>query len=715
MSYTPTIQFELPFKALKGVFMAKYDSKSLRNLAIVGHGGTGKTSLCESMLFVSGKSERLGRVDDATSVMDFEPEEQKRRGSISSSANFVEWEKHKINMIDTPGDSNFAYDIKCSMSVVENAVVVIDAIGGVEFQTQKVWELADEFKLPRIIFINRLDRERANFDTALESIKNKLKRKATPVCLPIGAEDKFNGIVDLISMKAYLFSDNKGAGKAVDIPAEMKDDVKLMRDSMVEDIAESDDELMNKYLETGELSDEELKAGLKKGVSFGSLIPVICGSALKGIGVSLLLDLAVDAFASPVDRGPVKGKKPKTDDVEERKPAEDAPFSAIVFKTIADPYAGRLTLFRVYSGTLNSDTPVYNSTRKITEKFGHVFFLEGKNQKQADTLIPGDIAGVAKLKETTTGDTLCNEKTPIIFEKVAVPAPIMSFAMEPKSRGDEDKIATSIHRLTEEDPTIQFTRNVETKEMILSGMGQVHIEVTIEKMKRKFGVEVNLNTPKVPYKETIKGKTNVQGKYKKQSGGRGQFGDCWIDIEPLPRGGGFEFHDKIVGGVIPGQYRPAVEKGIVEAAAKGVIAGYPFVDFKINLTFGSYHTVDSSEMAFKIAGSMAFQKGVMDCQPILLEPIVNIEIEIPDEYMGDVIGDLNSRRGRVQGMDAKGTNQIIKGQVPLAEILKYAPDLRSMTSGRGNFTYTHSHYEEVPAFIAEKIIAAYKKDKEEEE
>jgi elongation factor G len=694
--------------------MAKYESKSLRNLAIVGHGGTGKTSLCESLLFVSGKSERLGRVDDATSVMDFEPEEQKRRVSISLSANFVEWEKHKINFIDTPGDSNFAYDIKCSMSVVENTVIVVDAVGGVEFQTQKVWELAEEFKLPRIIFINRLDRERANFSTALESIKSKFKKKATPVCLPIGAEDKFNGIVDLIGMKAYVFSDNKGTGKAVDIPSEIKDDVKLMRDSMVEDIAEADDELMNKYLEAGELSDEELKAGLRKGVTSGSLIPVVCGSSIKGIGISFLLDLIVDSFASPLDRGSIKGKKPKSDDIEERQPSEDAPFSAIVFKTIADPYAGRLTLFRVYSGTLNSDTPVYNSSRKITEKFGHVFFLEGKNQKQAEVLIPGDIAGVAKLKETTTGDTLCNEKSPIIFEKVAVPPPIMSYAMEPKSRGDEDKIASSIHRLTEEDPTIVFTRNVETKEMILSGMGQVHIEVNIEKMKRKFGVEVNLNTPKIPYKETIKGKTNVQGKYKKQSGGRGQFGDCWIDIEPQPRGSGFLFEDKIVGGVIPGQYRPAVEKGIVEAAAKGVIAGYPVVDFKIALTFGSYHTVDSSEMAFKIAGSMAFQKGVMDCQPILLEPIVNIEIEVPDEYMGDVIGDLNSRRGRVQGMDSNGSNQIIKGQVPLAEILKYAPDLRSMTSGRGNFTYTHSHYEEVPAYIAEKIIAEYKKDKEEE-
>ena len=693
--------------------MAKYESKSLRNLAIVGHGGTGKTSLCESFLFISGKNERLGRVDDGTSIMDYEPEEQKRRISISSSINFVEWNKYKINIIDTPGDSNFTYDIKCSMSVVENALVVIDAVSGVEFQTQKVWEYADGFNLPRIVFINRLDRERADFSAALASIKNKFSKKVTPVCLPIGKEDKFNGIVDLISSKAHLFSDNKGAGKATDIPADMADEAKNMRNAMVEDIAETDDDLMNKYLEAGELTAEEIKQGLRKGVTSGNLIPVVCGSAIKGIGISLLLDLIVDSMASPVDRGAIKGKKPGGDAAAERKTSEDEPFSAIVFKTIADPYAGRLTLFRVYSGKLNPDSSIYNSTKKISEKFGNIFFLEGKNQKPAEVLIPGDIAGVAKLKETVTGDTLCNEKAPIIFEKVEVPSPIMSFAIEPKSRGDEEKIASSLHRLTEEDPTIVFSRDLQTKEMILSGMGQVHIEVNIEKMKRKFGVEVNLHTPKVPYKETIKGKTNVQGKYKKQSGGRGQFGDCWIDIEPLPRGTGFEFADKIVGGVIPQQYRPAVEKGIVEAAAEGVLAGYPVVDFKISLVDGSYHTVDSSEMAFKIAGSMAFKKGVMQCQPILLEPIVNIDIEIPEEYMGDVIGDLNSRRGRVLGMDTKGTNQVIKGQVPLAEILKYAPDLRSMTSGRGNFTYTHSHYEEVPSFIAEKIIAAAKKDKEE--
>ena len=690
--------------------MAKYESKSLRNMAVIGHGGTGKTSLCESLLFVSGKNERLGRVDDNTSSMDYEPEEQKRHVSISSAANFVEWDKHKINMIDTPGDSNFTYDIQCSLSVVDNALVVIDSVGGVEFQTQKVWELADLYKLPRAIFVNRMDRERASFTTVLESIKTKLQKKATPVCLPIGAEDKFQGIVDLISMKAFTFTDNKGIGKASDIPAELLEEAQAMRASMVEDIAEADEDLMNKYLEEGELSDEELKAGLRKGVISGGIIPLICGSSLKGIGVTMLMDLVVTSFASPEDRGSVTGHKPGTDEVEERKPSEDEAFSAIVLKTIADPYAGRLTLFRVYSGKLNSDSAVYNSTRKITEKFGHIFYLEGKSQKQAETLVPGDIAGVAKLKDTVTGDTLASEKAPIIFEKVPVPPPIMSFAVEPKSRGDEYKIASSINRLMEEDPTIVFSRNTQTREMILSGMGQVHIEVNIEKMKRKLGVEVNLNTPKVPYLETIKGKTNVQGRYKKQSGGRGQFGDCWIDIEPLPRGGGFEFVDKIVGGVIPGQYRPAVEKGIVEAAAKGVIAGYPVVDFRISLVDGTYHTVDSSEMAFKIAGSMAFQKGVLACQPVLLEPIVNISIEVPDEYMGDVIGDLNSRRGRVMGMDTSGANQVIKGQVPLAEILKYAPDLRSMTSGRGNFTYTESHYEEVPAFIAEKIIAEAKKD-----
>ena len=690
--------------------MAKYESNYLRNVAIVGHGATGKTSLCESFLFISGKTDRPGKVDDGTSCMDFEPEEQKRHISISAATNFFEWEKHKITILDTPGDSNFAYDTKNCLRIADGVIVVIDAVGGVEFQTEKVWEYADEYKLPRVAFINRMDRERADFVKSVESINSRLGKKATPIVLPIGKEETFKGVVDLINKKALIFDDLKGTYKSAEIQPDILDTVEKYRENMVEDIAESDESLMEKYLDAGELSADELKIGLKKGVISGSLVPVVCGSATKNIGVAAMIDLIITALPSPVDRGPVTGKKPGNDEAEIRNPEESAPFSALFFKTIADPYAGRLTLFRVFSGTVTSDSTFYNSTRKITERFGNIFFLEGKNQKPVESLVPGDIAAVAKLKETATGDTVCSEKVPIIFEKVVPPPTIMSFAVAPNSRGDEDKIVSSINRIIEEDAILTFHREEQTKEMILSGMGQIHIEVSIEKMKRKFGVEVTLKTPKVPYRETIKGKTNIQGKYKKQSGGRGQFGDCWLDIEPLPRGGGFEFIDKIVGGVIPQQYRPAVEKGIIEAMSDGVLAGYPVVDVKVLLVDGSYHTVDSSEMAFKIAGSLGFKKGVLECQPVLLEPIVNLDIEIPDEYMGDVIGDLNSRRGKVLGMESKGANRIVKGQVPLAEILRYAPDLRSMTSGRGTFTYEHSHYEEVPPFFAEKIIAESKKE-----
>ncbi|MCX5842922.1 MAG: elongation factor G [Deltaproteobacteria bacterium] len=692
--------------------MVKFDSNALRNVAVVGHGATGKTSLCESLLYIAGKTDRPGKVDEGNSSMDFEPEEQKRRISISAATNFFEWEKHKITILDTPGDSNFAYDTRNCLRVADGAIIVIDAVGGVEFQTEKVWEYANEYKLPRIVFINRMDRERADFGKSIESIMNRLGKKATPIFLPIGAENSFKGVVDLIQKKALFFDGLKGTYKSGDIPSYMTDHVEKSRENMVEDIAESDDALMDKYLDTGELSDDELKTGLRKSVISGSLVPVVCGAALKNMGITSLMDLIIHVMPSPLDRGPVSGKKPATGDAEARTPEPSTPFSAIVFKTIADPYAGRLTLFRVVSGTVSADSTFYNSTRKITERFGNIFFPEGKNQKSVESLVPGDIAAVAKLKETATGDTVCNEKFPIIFEKVIPPPPIMSFAVAPKSRGDEEKIVSSINRIIEEDPTLTFHRDDQTKEMILSGMGQVHIEVSVEKMKRKFGVEVTLKTPKVPYKETIKGKINIQGKYKKQSGGRGQFGDCWLDIEPLPKGGGFEFVDKIVGGVIPQQYRPAVEKGIVEAMAEGVVAGYPVVDVKVSLVDGSYHTVDSSEMAFKIAGSLGFKKAVLACQPVLLEPIVNIDIEIPDEYMGDVIGDLNGRRGKVLGMESKGVNRIIKGQVPLAEILRYAPDLRSMTSGRGTFTSEPSHYEEVPPFIAEKVIAESKKEQQ---
>ena len=578
---------------------------------------------------------------------------------------------------------------------------------------KKSGRLSDEYSLPRLIFINKMDRERANFVNAIDGVKKIFGKKATPLFIPIGAEDKLKGIIDLMQMKALFFDDPKGKVKSGDIPAEHAEEAKKYRETMTEDIAECDEALMDKYLESGELTPEELKTGLRKGVVSGSLFPVVCGVANRNIGIAPLMDLIVAAMPSPLDRGESEGKNPSTGAAEKRSLDEKAPFSAYVFKTISDPFAGRLTLFRVYSGTATSDGNFYNPTRKTTERFGNIFYLDGKSQKPAESVIPGDIAAVAKLKETFTGDTMTEEKNPIQYEKVQPIPAIISFAVQPKSKGDEEKIMSGLNRLVEEDPTLNYRRDEQTREIILSGMGQVHIEIAIEKMKRKFGVEVTLTTPKVPYKETLKGKTTVQGRYKKQSGGRGQFGDTWLEIEPLPRGGGFEFADKIVGGAIPRNYIPAVEKGIVEAMLEGVLAGFPVVDVRVALFDGSFHTVDSSEMAFKIAGSMGFKKGVEQCNPTLLEPIVNIDIEIPDEYMGDVIGDLNSRRGRVIGMEPKGHNQIIKGQVPLAEILRYAPDLRSITSGRGTFTYSHSHYEEVPPMIAEKVIAAARREKEE--
>ena len=690
--------------------MAKYDSNSLRNIAIAGHGGTGKTSLCESFLFLSGKSDKLGRVDDGTSSMDFEPEEQKRHISIASAINFFEWKKYKVNIIDTPGDSNFLMDTKYSMRIADSVIVVVDAVGGVEFQTERVWRYADELSLPRMVYISRMDRERANFFKTVDEINNKLGKKTTVCYLPVGSEESFKGVIDLANMKALIFDNSSGKPGKEDIPEDLLEDAKAYRETMVEDIAECDEELMDKYLEEGDLSIDDIQNGLRKGVASGDLIPVICGSALNSIGIIPLMDIIVTSLPSPLDRGVVVGKKPNTEEEIERTPDEKEPFSAMVFKTIADPYAGKLTLFRVFSGTLTSDFVFYNASKNLSEKCGNIFYLEGKTQVPVESLIPGDIAALAKLKETSTGDTMCDAKSPIVYDKVPLINPVVRYAVEPKSKGDEEKIHSSLNRLIDEDQTLSIYRDPQTGETILSGVGQVHIDITLEKLKRKFGVSVNLKQPKVPYKETIKGKTRIQGKYKKQSGGKGQYGDTWLEIEPLPKGSGFEFVDRIVGGVIPRTYIPAVEKGIVEAMVEGILAGYPIVDLRVSLVDGTYHAVDSSEMAFKIAGSMGFKKGFQECHPTLLEPIVDISIEMPDEYMGEVIGDLNSRRGRVLGMDKEGSNQVIKGQVPLAEILSYALDLTSITSGRGTFSYEISHYEEVPAHLQEKIIAESKKE-----
>ncbi len=691
----------------------KEDVANVRTFAIISHGGAGKTSLAEAMIFNAGATTRLGKVDESTSVLDFEPEEVKRKATLGSSFFTFAWKKQQFTVIDTPGDFNFIADTKTSMQGGDGVIVLADAVDGVRVQTEKVWEFADEFGQPRMFFIGKMDRERADFAKAVEAIQNNFGKACVPLQVPIGAAETFKGVVDILSGKAYVYSGDSGKFETKDMPADLADQAAQYKEAIVEHVAESSDELLEKYLETGELSPEEIKSALRASVIGGKLIPIICGSGTGNIGVAQLLDIISECMPSPLDRDGVKGRSVKGDAEATRDPDPGAPFSSLVIKTLSDPYAGRLSVLRVFSGTVTPDSTVLNANKGSKERFGQLLKLKGKNQEAVQSAGPGDIVAVAKLKETVTQDTLCSEKDPIVFPSVELPPAIYSLAVEPKSKGDEEKIFSSLSRLMEEDLTLKLVRNEETREMILSGMGEIHIEATVDKLKRKFGVEVNLKLPKVSYKETIKGKVRIQGKYKKQSGGRGQYGDCWIEMEPLPRGEGFQFFDKIVGGVIPRQYIPAVEKGIAEALHEGTLAGCPVVDFKVDLVDGSFHPVDSSEMAFKIAGSMAFKKAMAEAKPTLLEPIMEMTITVTDEYMGDIIGDLNSRRGRVLGMETKGNKQIIKAQVPLAEVLKYAPDLRSMTAGRGMFTMRFSHYEEVPGALQEKVIEAYKKEKEE--
>ncbi len=695
--------------------MKKYEVKNLRNIAIIAHGKAGKTTLVEAMLFDGGTTDRLGRVDDGSSVMDFEPEEIKRNLTISSSFHHLEWDKHRINLVDTPGDANFIIETKNSLQAVDGAVVVIDAVSGVEVQTEKVWEYANQFELPRLIFISKMDRERADFSTTLSDIQKVLSPKAIPLNIPIGSEETFSGVVDLLSGKTYQFENNlSGKFSQGDIPANLKDQAKAARDKLIEAIAESDDALLEKYLEGQELSAEDLAKGLRQGVLRKTIFPVLCGSGLRNMGIQPFLAAIIEGLPSPLDRGPAKGTHPSSKAEEVRNPGEGEPFSAFIFKTVADPYAGKLSIFRVWSGTLQPDGTLYNANKGARERFGQILQIEGKNQKPVESAGPGDIAAVAKLKETTTWETLSDEKKPIVYPAISFPLPPVSFAVQPKSKGDEEKITVSLSRLCEEDPTIKLQRDEQTKEMILLGMGQVHVEVTVEKLKRKFGVEVNLKTPKIPYKETIKStKSGIIYRHKKQSGGRGQFAEVHFELSPLPRGSGFEFQNALVGMNVPRNFVPAVEKGVNEAMQSGVLAGYPVVDLKVKFYDGKSHEVDSSEIAFKIASSMALKKGVLETNPVLLEPIMNLEVFVPDEYMGDVIGDLNSRRGRVQAVEPRPKGQIIKVQVPLAEVLKYAPDLTSMTSGRGSFSMEFSHYEEVPAHMAEKVIAASKAEQKE--
>jgi elongation factor G len=682
-------------------------NEKLRNIALVAHQGAGKTSLAEAILFNAGAIKRLGRVEDGNTAMDFLPEEHQRQATISTSFHPFSWKKHTINIMDTPGDQNFFSDTKTSMQAADGVVIVVDAVDGILVRTEQAAEFASEFNLPTAIFINKIDKDRADFNRTLDAAKELLEPKPIIVQLPIGQESEFRGIVDLINLKAYVY-DDEGKSTETDIPAEMQDQVEMEREALIENVAEADDNLIERYLEGEELSNEDLYAALKKGIHERVFTPVLCGCATKNIALDRFCDFIIESMPSPMEREATRGTDVKGEKELERAPDPEAPFSAYVFKTVIDPYAGRLSIFKVISGTLGSDGNLFNANKDTRERYTQLLMIAGKEQKPLQKAGPGSIVAVAKLKETHSGDTLCDESHPILF-KVAQPLPpVISFAVESKNKGDEDKVFSSLAKLMEEDLGLQLDRNTETKEILLSGLGLVHIEATVEKLKRKFNVEVEIKPPKVPYRETITKKTRVQGKHKKQSGGHGQYGDCWVQIEPMERGGGFEFVDKIVGGVIPRQYIPAVEKGIQEASQKGVLAGFPCVDFRAILDDGSYHAVDSSEMAFKVAGSLAFKKAAVDAKPVLLEPVMNVSVVVPEQFLGDVMGDLNSRRGRVLGMEADGKLQVINAHVPMAEILKYAPDLRSMTGGRGTFSKSFSHYDEVPGDIAGKIIAEIK-------
>ena len=695
--------------------MKKFEPSHIRNIGTFGHGGEGKTSLIEAILFDTGENTRLGRVDDGSSLMDYEPEEINRKISISASLSHFEWDKHNFHIIDTPGYANFVAEAKASMRVVDGAIIVVGGNSEVKVQTETVWEYANEFQVPRLLYVGKMDMERADFLKVVEEVKKAFpSQSAVPVQLPIGRETSFKGMVDLIQRKAYLYQED-GGGKfeQKDVPPDMKEEVDRLREKLIENVVEMDDQLMEKYLESGEISEEEIVRCLQKGTMERKLVPALCGSSTRNMGIQPLLDFIILCFPSPLERGPVQGKNIKTGETEKREPKEDGPFSAFVFKTIADPFAGKLNLFRVYSGTINADSTLYNSKRDVKERIGQIFLMEGKKQKPVGFASVGDIVAVAKLKETTTGDTFCDEKSPIVFEETKLPLPMISYALKPKSKGDEEKIASSLMRLHEEDPTMTVGRDEQTGEILLSGVGQTHVEVIVEKLKRKFGVEVNLSTPKVPYKETIRGsKTGVIYRHKKQTGGRGQFAEVHFDISSLPRGEGFEFENALTGMNVPRNFVPAVEKGVAEAMQSGVLAGYPVVDVKVRFYDGKSHEVDSSEMAFKIAAIMAFKKGVQEANPVLLEPIMKVEVIAPDENIGDVIGDLNSRRGRVLRVEARGHYQMIQANVPMSEMLKYTPDLNSMTGGRGTFTMEFSHYEEVPAQLTEKVIAHAKKEKE---
>ena len=692
--------------------MKAYDAKDIRNVLLVGHGGAGKTTLLEAMLFTAGAITRMGKVEEGNTVSDHDQEEIRRGISVSLSMAPVEWEGVKINVLDAPGYADFVGDVHAAIRAVDAVLLVVSAVDGVEVQTEVAWELAAEQGLPRAILVNKMDRERASFDRTLEQLVQAFGTQVAPLQLPIGEEHAFAGVADLLSRRAYRYEGGP-RGAEGEWPDDIAGKAEPYREKLVEAVAESDDALIEKYLEQGELPEEEVVRGVKAGFAEARIAPVLVAAAARPVGVDRLLSFIAAEFPSPLDRPPVRLMTKDGQEVE-RACDPDAPLAAFVFKTVSDPYVGRITMFRVFSGRLRPDSTVFNATKGQEERVGQLFTLRGKEHETVPEVPAGDIGAVAKLSQTTTGDTLTTKDAPATFPAVAWPEPLLAYAIEPRTKGDEDKLSTALARLREEDPTFRVERSEETHETVIYGMGETHLDVMIERMKRKFGVDVVHRPAKIPYKETIRGTAKAQGRYVKQTGGHGQYGVCWIEVEPLPRGAGFEFVDKIVGGVIPNQFIPSVEKGVRKAMEEGVLAGYPMVDVRVTLYDGKAHTVDSSDMSFQIAGSLALKEAAQQAGVVLLEPIVELEVVVPEAYTGDIMGDLNAKRGKILGMESAGPGkQRIRALVPQAEVARYAIDLRSLTGGRGWFTMRFSHYEEVPPHLAEKVVAEARKEKEE--
>jgi len=675
-----------------------YPVERIRNVAVVGHGGVGKTSLVEALLFCAGATERMGRVDDGTATTDFDPEEVRRKITINAATAPLEWRDHKVNLIDTPGYPDFVGEAHAALRVADAALFVVDALSGVQVQTEKLWKVADQHGLPRLVVVNRLDRENAQFARAVESLQARFGAHVVPLQVPLGSETALRGVVDLVGMRAFTYEG--GRAREAELPEDARDEALSWREKLLERAAESDDALLEKYLEQGELSEDELRGGLRAGVASGRVVPVVCAVATSGLGAQGVLDLVVDLVPSPADRPAEVSVDGQT-----LRPDPSGPLAALVFKTMADPYVGRLSYFRVYSGTLRSDSQVYNANKERAERVGQLYLLRGKQQIPVSEVPAGDLGAVAKLSETQTNDTLCSKDHPVRLRPVEFPRPAIAMTVEPKSKQDEDKLGQALARLAEEDPTLHVEHDPESKKTILSGLGESHLEIVADRLRRKFHVEVQLGQPHVPYRETVRKKATAEGRYVKQTGGRGQYGVCTIEIEPLPRGTGYEFVDRIFGGAIPQQFRPSVDKGVRKAMEEGVLAGYPVVDVRVTLVDGKTHPVDSSDIAFQIAGSLAFKKAAEQAGVVLLEPIMNVSVTVPDDLVGDVIGDLNGKRGRIQGMEPNGDGTTtVRAQVPMAEMLRYASDLRSITGGRGFFEMSFSHYEEVPSHIAQKVV-----------